>query len=50
MLKGQLSSAPWPGKFWMLFTFLCCPLGPTNIPTHTLQLAIHTQLTHHYIL
>jgi len=51
MLKGQLSTVPWPGNSWMPFTFQPA-LWACQQPhkhSHSLQPAIHTQLGHHYI-
>jgi len=51
MPNGPFSKVPWPGNSW------CCSLSrlpfwapqqPHKHP-HSLQLAIHTQLVHHYI-
>ena len=39
----------WPGNSSLSRLPFGCFSIPTNIPTHSMQLAIHTQLAHHYI-
>jgi len=51
MLKGHLSRVPWPGNFWMPFTFqpALWAFQQPHRRLRSLQLATHTQLAHHYI-
>jgi len=51
MPKGQLSRVPWPGNPWIPFTFqpALWALQQPHKHSHSLQLATHTELTHHYI-
>jgi len=51
MPKGQLSRLPWPENSWMPFTFQPAlqALQQPHKHSHSLQLAIHTELAHHYI-
>ena len=51
MPKGQLSRVPWPGTSWMPFTFQFAlrALQQPHKQSHSLQLATHTELAHHYI-
>jgi len=52
MPKGQFSRVPRPGNSWirslssLLFGHFS---SPTNINSHSLQLATQTELAHHYI-
>ena len=49
--KGQLSRVPWLGNAWMSFTFqpTLRVLQQPHKHSHSLQLATHTELAHHYI-
>jgi len=51
MLKGQLSGVSWPGNSWMPFTFQAALLvfQQPHKHSHSLQLAIHTNLPHYCI-
>jgi len=49
--ESQLSRVPWPGNSRMLFTFqpVLWVLQQPHKHSHSLQLATHTELAHHYI-
>jgi len=46
----KVNFLPWPGNSWMPFTFQAALLAlqQPHKHSHSLQLAIHTQLAHHY--
>ena len=55
MRKNLLSRVPWPGNSWIPRNFQADLWAVYQSPKHShkhsysLQLAIHTQLAHHYI-